>query len=50
MARAKEFDYGQTLEKGYEATLIQDLAQATGVKRASLYGTCGTLSPKGEHV
>ena len=49
MARAKEFDYERTLEKaqcvfwekGYEATSIQDLVQATGVNRASLYGTFG---------
>ncbi len=45
MARAKEFDYEQTLEKaksvfwekGYESTSIHDLVQATGVNRASLY-------------
>ncbi len=49
MARAKEFDYERTLdkakrvfwEKGYQATSIQDLVQATGVNRASLYGTFG---------
>lgn len=44
MARAKEFDYEKALEKakcvfwekGYEATSIQGLVQATGVNRASL--------------
>lgn len=49
MSRAKEFDVAQTLsvarnvfwEKGYEATSIEDLVSATGVNRASLYGTFG---------
>lgn len=49
MARSKEFDYDQALdaalqvfwEKGYEATSVQDLVDATGVNRASLYQTFG---------
>jgi TetR/AcrR family transcriptional repressor of nem operon len=50
MARTKEFDCDRALEgalrvfwrKGYEATSIQDLVDATGVNRASLYETFGT--------
>ena len=49
MARHREFDRDRALddamrlfwEKGYEATSIQDLVDATGVNRASLYGTFG---------
>ena len=49
MARTKEFDYEQALDramhvfwnKGYEATSIQDIVDATGVNRASLYNTFG---------
>ncbi len=28
--------------KGYEATSIDDLVQATGINRASMYGTFGS--------
>lgn len=49
MARTREFDVDEALEKatrlfwekGYEATSIQDLVEATGVNRASLYQTYG---------
>ena len=49
MARAKEFDEQQALSaavelfwrKGYEGTSVQDLVDATGVNRASLYATFG---------
>ena len=49
MPRTKEFDYDRALDdatrlfwdKGYEATSIQDLVDATGVNRASLYQTFG---------
>jgi len=49
MARPKAFDTEQVLdaavrlfwERGYEATSIQDLVQALGVNRASLYATFG---------
>ena len=49
MARPKAFDAAQALdtavrlfwERGYEATSIQDLVDALGVNRASLYGTFG---------
>lgn len=49
MARTKEFDVDKALndalgvfwQKGYEATSIQDLVNATGVNRASLYETFG---------
>jgi TetR/AcrR family transcriptional repressor of nem operon len=49
MGRSKEFDDSQALEaalrvfwrKGYEGTSIQDLVDATGVNRASLYETFG---------
>jgi TetR/AcrR family transcriptional repressor of nem operon len=49
MARTKEFDTDEALErslgifweKGFEATSIQDLVDATGVNRASLYETFG---------
>ena len=50
MARTKEFDQEQALDKamhlfwerGYEATSIQDLVDATGVQRQSLYDTFGS--------
>jgi TetR/AcrR family transcriptional regulator, transcriptional repressor for nem operon len=49
MARTREFDPDEALEaasklfweKGYEATSIDDLVNATGVNRASLYATFG---------
>jgi TetR/AcrR family transcriptional regulator, transcriptional repressor for nem operon len=49
MARLREFDYEQTLNnagrqfwiKGYQATSIQDIASATGVKPGSLYKAFG---------
>jgi len=49
MARPREFDVEQALDratelfwsKGYEATSVQDLVEATGVNRASLYATFG---------
>ncbi len=49
MARTREFDLEEALdaalklfwEKGYEATSVQDLVDATGVNRASLYETFG---------
>ena len=49
MAGVKQFDRKDVLEsaqavfwaRGYEATSIQDLVDATGVNRGSLYGTFG---------
>jgi len=49
MARTKEFDERQALvaamlvfwEKGYEATSIQDLEHALGLKRTSIYNAFG---------
>ena len=49
MARPKAFEPDQALDaamgvfwaKGYEATSVADLVDATGVNRASLYGTFG---------
>lgn len=50
VARTKEFDQEQALdaamllfwERGYEATSIQELVDATGVQRQSLYDTFGS--------
>ena len=50
MGRTKEFDKEQALdaamqlfwERGYEATSIQELVDATGVQRQSLYDTFGS--------
>jgi TetR/AcrR family transcriptional regulator, transcriptional repressor for nem operon len=50
VARTKEFDQEQALdaamrlfwERGYEATSIQELVEATGVQRQSLYDTFGS--------
>lgn len=50
MSRTKEFDQDRALddamnlfwERGYEATSIQDLVDATGVQRQSLYDTFGS--------
>ena len=50
MARTKEFDPDAVLQKalelfwerGYEATSIQELVEATGVQRQSLYDTFGS--------
>jgi TetR/AcrR family transcriptional repressor of nem operon len=49
MARTREFDVDEALDRatalfwtrGYEATSVQDLVDALGVNRASLYGTFG---------
>ena len=49
MARTKTFDPSVALEqamavfwlKGYEATSMQDLVEAMGINRASLYATFG---------
>src|SRR5215469_11280107 len=49
MARPREFDSDSALEsamqvfwaKGYEATSLDDLCEATGLSRSSLYGTFG---------
>ena len=49
MARRKAFDPEEVLEsamrafwaKGYDATSVEDLVGATGINRASLYGTFG---------
>lgn len=49
MSRAKSYDPGQALDaamrlfwrKGYHATSIQDLVEATGLNRSSLYGAFG---------
>src|SRR5262245_6142912 len=49
MARPREFDEGEVLDaivstfwsRGFEATSIQDIVEATGLSRASLYGAFG---------
>jgi len=49
MARPREFDADSAIEhvmqvfwaKGYEATSLDDLCEATGLSRSSLYGTFG---------
>lgn len=49
MARPKEFDVDEALtsalqvfwQKGYEAASMQDLVDAMGIQKASLYGTFG---------
>lgn len=49
MARPREFDEGQVIEnlmkvfwdKGYEATSMQDLVDASGLLKGSLYGAFG---------
>src|SRR6202011_688874 len=49
MAGVKQFDRDEVLDRamaafwtrGYEATSIDDLVQATGIGRGSLYGTFG---------
>jgi len=49
MARPREFDEGQVLDravdlfwsKGYEATSVRDLEEATGLSRGSLYAAFG---------
>ncbi len=49
MAGVKRFDRNQVLDRamaafwtrGYEATSIDDLVEATGINRGSLYGTFG---------
>lgn len=50
MARPKTFDHDQVLDravelfwrKGYEATSIQDLVEAMGIQRGSLYAAFGS--------
>ncbi len=49
MARPREFDRDQVVDravdvfwrKGFEATSIRDLVEATGLNRGSLYNTFG---------
>ena len=49
MAGVKQFDRNEVLDRamvlfwtrGYEATSIQDLVEATGINRGSIYGTFG---------
>jgi len=58
MARTKEFDERQVLlaamlvfwDKGYEGTSINDLEQATGLRRTSLYNTFGNKRALFERV
>ncbi|MEN8205195.1 MAG: TetR/AcrR family transcriptional regulator [Pseudomonadota bacterium] len=58
MARTKQFDERQALvsamlvfwEKGYEGTSINDLEQAMGLKRTSIYNTFGNKSAIFEQV
>src|ERR1700756_3690064 len=49
MAGVKQFDVEEVLDRamtvfwthGYDSTSIQDLVEATGINRASIYGTFG---------
>jgi TetR/AcrR family transcriptional repressor of nem operon len=58
MARTKQFDERQALvsamlvfwEKGYEGTSLNDLEQAMGLKRTSIYNTFGNKSALFERV
>ena len=58
MARTREFDERQALnaamlvfwEKGYEATSLQDLEQATGLNRTSIYNAFGNKRTLFERV
>jgi TetR/AcrR family transcriptional repressor of nem operon len=58
MARTKQFDERQVLlaamlefwDKGYEGTSIQDLEQATGLRRTSLYNAFGNKRALFERV
>src|SRR5262249_11888959 len=58
MARPREFDVDQALDRatkvfwarGYEATSVQDLVDALGVNRASLYSTFGAKAQRSESV
>ena len=58
MARSKQFDERQALvsamlvfwEKGYEGTSINDLEQAMGLKRTSIYNAFGNKSALFERV
>ena len=58
MARTKQFDERQALvsamlvfwDKGYEATSINDLEQAMGLKRTSIYNAFGNKSALFEQV
>lgn len=58
MARTKQFDERQALlaamrvfwEKGYEATSIQNLEQAMGLRRTSIYNTFGNKRALFEQV
>jgi len=58
MARTKQFDERQALvsamlvfwEKGYEGTSINDLEQAMGLKRTSIYNAFGNKSALFERV
>lgn len=58
MARPREFDHAYVLDKavevfwskGYEATSVQDLVDATGLHRGSLYGAFGSKQQLFIHV
>jgi TetR/AcrR family transcriptional repressor of nem operon len=58
MARTRQFDERQVLQaamlvfwdKGYEGTSIQDLEQATGLRRTSIYNTFGNKRALFERV